>query len=80
MVTSRSVEMLSAYLNIVGRGGTVVTSIFLSKCSEFLVGNTTFPLGTFTYELGGQDRGGNPFVYNTKKKRYIWARKQLLYF
>ena len=39
----------------------------MSKCSEFLVGNTTFPLGTFTYELGGQDQDGNPFVYDTKK-------------
>ena len=67
VVTSRSAEMLSAYLNIVGRGGTVVASILLSKCSEFLIGITTFPLGTFTYELGGQDQDGNPFVYNTKK-------------
>ena len=67
VVTSRSAEMSSAYINIVGRGGTAVVSIPLSKCSEFLVGNTTFPLGTFTYELGGQDQDGNPFVYNTKK-------------
>ena len=67
VVTSRSAEMLSAYINIVGRGGTVVAHIPLSKCSEFLVGNTTFPLGTFTYELGGQDQDGNSFVYDTKK-------------
>ena len=67
MVTSRSAEMSSAYLNIVGRNRTVVARIPLSKCSEFLIGNTTFPLGTFTYELGGHDQDGNPFVYDTKK-------------
>ena len=67
MVTSQSAEMSSAYLNIVGRNRTVVARIPLSKCSEFLVGYTTFPLGTFTYELGGHDQDGNPFVYDTKK-------------
>ena len=67
VITSRSAEMSSAYLNIVGRNGTVVAHIPLSKCSEFLVGNTTFPLGTFTYELGGEDQDGNPFVYNIRK-------------
>ena len=67
MVTSRSAEMSSAYVNIVGRGRTIIASILLSKCSEFLIGNTTFPLGTFTYELGGEDMDGNPFVYNSKK-------------
>ena len=67
VVTSRSADMSSAYLNIVGRGETAVAHIPLSKCSEFLIGNTTFPLGTFTYELGGQDQDGNPFVYDTKK-------------
>ena len=39
----------------------------MHKCSIFLIGNTTFPLGTFTYELGGEDQDGNPFVYNIKK-------------
>ena len=39
----------------------------LHKCSEFLIGNTTFPLGTFAYELGGEDQDGYPFVYSTKK-------------
>ena len=67
MVTSRIAEMSSAYLNIVGRNRTVVAHIPLSKCSEFLVGNTTFPLGTFIYELGGEDQDGNPFVYNSRK-------------
>ena len=67
VVTSRSAEMSSAYVNILGRNRTVVAQIPLSKCSEFLIGNTTFPLGTFTYELGGEDQDGNPFVYNTKK-------------
>ena len=67
MVTSRSTEMSSAYLNIVDRNGTVVAHIPLSKCSEFLIGNTTFPLGTFIYELGGEDQDGNPFVYNSRK-------------
>ena len=59
--------MSSAYINIVGRNRTIVAHIPLSKCSEFLIGNTTFPLGTFTYELGGQDQNGNPFVCDTKK-------------
>lgn len=67
MVTSRSAEMSSAYVNILGRNRTVVAHIPLSKCSEFLVGNTTFPLGTFIYELGGEDQDGNPFVYNSRK-------------
>ena len=67
VVTSRIAEMSSAYLNIVGRNRTVVAHIPLSKCSEFLIGNTTFPLGTFTYELGGEDMNGNPFMYNSKK-------------
>ena len=43
------------------------TDVPLHKCSKFVVGNTTFPLGTFTYDLGGEDQDGNPFVYNTKK-------------
>ena len=59
--------MSSAYVNIVGRNRTIIASIALSKCSEFLIGNTTFPLGTFTYVLGGKDRDGNSFVYNTRK-------------
>jgi len=58
--------MSSAYLNIIGNGQ-VVAHVALHKCSEFLVGSTTFPLGTFTYELRGEDQDGNPFVYNTKK-------------
>ena len=66
VLTSRSAEMPSAYLNIIGNGR-VVTRVPLHKCSKFLIGNTTFPLGTFTYELGGEDQDGNPFVYNTKK-------------
>ena len=67
VVTSRSTEISSAYVNILGRDRTIIAHIPLSKCSKFLVGNTTFPLGTFTYELGGEDQDGNPFVYNTKK-------------
>ena len=59
--------MSSAYVNILGRDRTIIAHAPLSKCSEFLIGNTTFPLGTFTYELGGEDQDGNPFVYNTKK-------------
>ena len=68
VVTSRIAEMSSAYLSIVGRSKTVVARIPLSKCSKFLVGNTNFPLGTFTYELGGEDMNGNPFMYNSKKE------------
>ena len=66
VLTSRSPEMLSTYLNIIGNGR-VVARVPLHKCSKFLIGNTTFPLGTFTYELGGEDQDGNPFVYNTNK-------------
>ena len=66
VLTSRSAEMSSAHLNIIGNGR-VVARVPLHKCSEFLIGNTTFPLGTFTYELRGKDQDGIPFVYNTKK-------------
>ena len=57
---------LHNYVNIIGNGQ-VVAHVPLHKCSKFVVGNTTFPLGTFTYELGGEDQDGNPFVYNARK-------------
>ena len=66
MITSQSAEISSAYLNIIGNRR-VVAHVPLHKCSEFFIGNTTFPLGTFTYDLGGEDQDGNPFIYNTKK-------------
>jgi len=66
VITTQSAEISSAYLNIIGNRR-VVAHVSLHKCSEFFIGNTTFPLGTFTYDLGGEDQDGNPFVYNTKK-------------
>ena len=55
------------HLNYIQENGDVAKSVPLVKCGGALAGNETFPFGSFTYQLEGEDKEGNPFVYNPRK-------------
>ena len=60
MVTSRVPDISLAHLNFI-RDGRVIASVPLTLCGGAMVGNATLPLGSATYQLQGEDVGGNPF-------------------
>ena len=60
VITSRVPDISSGHLNFI-RDGSVIASVPLTLCGGAMVGNATFPLGSVTYQLQGEDIGGNPF-------------------
>ena len=65
VVTSRVPDISSAHLNYI-RDGHLVGHASLTLCGGAMVGNATFPLGSVTYQLQGEDVGGNPFQISWK--------------
>ena len=60
IISSNIADIALAHLNFV-KDGDVIASSPLTSCSKAMVGTTTVPLGSFTYQLQGEDTGGNPF-------------------
>ena len=65
MLSSRLPDISLARLNFV-RDGELAASASLTPCSKAMVGNATFPSGSVTYQLQGEDLGGNPFEISGK--------------
>ena len=65
MVSSRVPDISLARLNFI-RDGSVIASVPLTLCGGAMVGNATFPQGSVTYQLQGEDVGGNPFQISRK--------------
>lgn len=67
VATSRMSEISTAYLDLLEGNGTLLTSVPLEECRDFLVGSLAFPRTSIAYQLRGEDRDGNPFVYRTRQ-------------
>ena len=76
MVTSRVPDISLANLNFI-RDGEVVGSIPLTPCGGAMIGNGTFPLGSVTYLLQGEDVGGNPFQISRKTVEFELGKYSL---
>ena len=63
--SSQVSNISSARLNFV-RNGNVVASAALTLCGGAMIGNATFPLGSVTYQLQGEDVRGNAFEISQK--------------
>ena len=65
VVTSQIPDISSARLNFI-RDGSVAASAALTLCGGAMVGNATFPLGSVTYQIQGEDKGRNSFEISRK--------------
>ena len=77
ILTSRVSDISSASLNLISNGN-IFGSVTLTPCSGAMVGNATFPLGGVTYQLQGEDMGGNPFIHNSRRTRQFNPGNYLL--
>ena len=65
IISSHIAGIALADLNFI-KDGNVVASAPLTSCSKAMVGTIAVPLGSFTYQLQGEDIGGNPFQVSGK--------------
>ena len=65
ILSSHISDIALARLNFV-KDGNVVASAPLTSCSKAMVGTIAVPLGSFTYQLQGEDNRGNPFQVSGK--------------
>lgn len=77
VLTTRASDISSASLNFISDGN-IIGSATLTPCGGAMVGNATFPLGSVTYQLQGEDSGGNPFVHNSRRIREFKPGNYLL--
>ena len=76
MVSSRIPDISSARLNFI-RDGSVAATAPLTLCGGAMIGNATFPLGSVTYQIQGEDVGRNPFVISRKTVKFTPGKYSL---